>query len=171
MLPEHLREIFPNGIFLELCSLAHFSPRCSFPRTAALCLASAPARGSFMLPSDSCLMTRNRQKYRSRSLNLRCARHWGGYLAGLGVGEWPVGPSPGHMVWKASSRILPSISASSSPAPAQSILGGPAVLSGHWHSALLASGPVPVSQRDTARSLSLFSLSLSLLVSSLSLSL
>lgn len=60
MLPEHLREIFLNGIFLAFCSLAHFSPCCSFPRSAALCPASAPARASFMLPSDCCLMTRNR---------------------------------------------------------------------------------------------------------------
>ena len=53
MLSEHLREMFPNGIFLEFGSLSHFSPCCSFPGPEAVCTASAPAWGGFMLPSDS----------------------------------------------------------------------------------------------------------------------
>ena len=53
MLPEYQRETFTNGIFLELGSLSHFSPGRSFPEPEALCTASAPAWGAFMLPSDS----------------------------------------------------------------------------------------------------------------------
>lgn len=81
---------------------------------------------------------------------LRSARYSGGCLAALGVGEWPVGPSPGPRAWEASSALLPSTRSFESPLLHP---GGAAVRSGHRHAALWASDPMLVSQSDTARSL------------------
>lgn len=118
MLPKHLRVIFPNGIFLEFCSLAHISLCCFFPRICSSLPGCHSNRGGLVtVPSSSCPVTKagpTTRGYTGPGAEASVCRCRAGCLVGPGDGRRPVGPSPQHTVWRARSPLFPH---SSEPCP------------------------------------------------------